>query len=302
MHRPDLRPRIRIRALLLGALALGGVATAAIVSASRPAPAPTVVTMAPAAVTVPAPVVTVMPPPPPPAPPPPAPAPPPPPLRALAPSIAADCLLPIWSTDSGPQEPTYPEACGRWPDGFPAVSPDGARIAFLDRGAVAMENDPDRGATLTIEDSKTMHVLRRIELSTPAEFHENRDVALERVERRAEAAQRVLDAGRYEPLISLGDTHEPGDPTGIHLEFEGEHVRIVDPATSTILWQATPTMDAPPGQREDPDGNRECTSWNHNRTEILWNPHAKIVVAQLLYFTGGCMCPDTGDTLTYRLP
>lgn len=289
MERPDLRPRIRRGVVAISALALATGSVGAILALRRAPTGPLIITMpsAPApTVTVPAPIVTVTVPAPPPAPDKPTIVP-----RMLAPHLDAGCLLPDSSTE--------PTPCS-WDNGFPAVSADGKLVA-VERS----ETSPGDGSTMAVWiellDAKTAGVVRRLDLLTPADLALERSIALARIATRTDAAQRVLDGRHYETLIALGNQDMPEDAEHVHAEFLGGQARIVDPVSATVLWQGEPGVASPTRVGLSADEGGDCGSWNLHSTRLWWRPDAKVVLGELTYFTGGCMCPDFDEFQTWSV-
>lgn len=298
MERPDLRPRLRARYVAITVFVLAGV-VANVVLALRPAePRFVAVQATPAAtVTVPAPIVNVS------VAPPPAPAPlADPPIaepRPLVPHLDAGCLLPA-AMDGAPTEPS---PCG-WDSGFPAVSADGTLVAV-----VRVQTTPmDGSATdmwIDLLDRRTSRAVRQLGLFTSADLGLDRSSALAKVTVRVASAQRVLESHQFKTMIALGDSRsevQPVDATHVHAEFRDGRARIVAPRAATVLWQGEPGVAPPPGLAGPHAEAAECAGWNLHSTQLWWHPDAKVVFAQLRYFSGGCMCPDYTEMQTWRLP
>jgi len=302
LTRPALKPpRRRTAAIAVacwaGLLTLGfllGEVTSQRSRIGSPLPTPIFVD----APKVPAPVVTVnVPPPPPPPAPPPAPEPPPAPApRALAPHLEAACIMPT-EVDAAPLA-----ACS-WDDGFPAISTDGALIVKK-----IYDTNPSGSSGLAIGffDASTSRLMRRVVLLSPNGDYDAKGKlrpGIEgRVGPRVAALQRTLDERGFRSLIDLGssDSSAGPDPKRIHAEFDGAFARIVDPERSAVLWQHGffSTVPSPP---YNPDTDM-CGGKGLHRLSMSWDPATGIVLADLLFFTGGCMCPSIFEEQVHRVP
>jgi hypothetical protein len=293
--RPDLKPRLRRSAVLGFAIAAGvGAALAGMVLSRDGTPVVPVIT--PVTVHLPAPQITVPVPdvkitlPPPSEPPPPA-------VHALAPKLNADCILPT-ATDT--PQPGIP--CS-WDDGFPAISEDGALIALK----ASPDPGPRGGDSLYVQlvDTKTSRVVRSDEIMSIDESFadDNGRAALHaNIVRRVALVQAALDARHFRKLVLLGSSHEGEDQkvdaTKLHAELADGAVRIVDPATSSVLWQGAFGASAPAGRSED----GLCFGWGLNRISVWWDPTTRYVLASLSYRTGGCMCTNEDIVQIKRIP
>ena len=229
-------------------------------------------------------------PPPPPPPPPPLPAPPAPlpetpaPPRAQNPLINAACVMPT-QTEPTPQ-------CA-WDDGFPAISADGRTVAMK-----YVPSDGPRGNTsLTIRflDVASSRVVRDDVILTGDETLTEIDPAKLQIQ----IAQRVMAIqprlAHYRTLAALGSgrafADEPPQQHGIHAEFADELVRIVDPATNRVLWQAQ--LDGSPAAPVTPrSADDMCGGWGLWSVSAWWDADTKTVLVAQRYHTGGCMCAD----------
>jgi hypothetical protein len=251
---------------------------------------------------VPAPVVTVnVPPPPTPIvapPPPPAEPPPPPPARAVAPHLDAACIAPA---EDGA---TPPAACS-WDDGFPAISADGTQLVKK-----VHEGHPSgmfNGLSIVFVDAQTARIVRRATVLAEADFDLDQEAKprpglAAKVERRVAAVQRTLDAQGFRTLQPLGGTHaeSPADAKQIRAEIDGAAVRIVDPARSLMLWRHR--FDSyVPAPKYNPDTDM-CGGKSLVGLGLWWDPATRIVLTELTFHTGGCMCPTLFEEQVHRLP
>lgn len=255
---------------------------------------------------VPAPVVTVnVPPPPPPPPPapPPAPEPPPPPRpRALVPHLEAWCIVAEEGSSILP-------ACS-WDDGFPAISADGALLVKK-----IYDASPSGSAGLAIGffDAHTSRLVRQVDLLSLKRDYDAQEKlrpgAARRVHQRVAALQRTLDEGAFRSLISLGSNQlgtaaEDAKPSAevakrTHAEFSGASARIVDPERSAVLWQHTFFSNLPDAPY---DPARMCGGKMLHSLDMWWDPATGVVLTNLTFFTGGCMCPSVFEEQLHRVP
>ena len=297
--RPDLKPRLRRSSLVAGMLALGAGAMALWVSREQTTYIPVVtpvtvqVPAAAAHITVPTPEVKIT-----------VPAPeakpPAPTWRVLAPKLAPECISPAASMDA-PAQTVESHACG-WENGFPAIAEDGSLIAMKS----APDTGPRGGSALSITfvDPTTSRIVRTDEVMSVDDYWtegEARDKVVAQIRRRIAAVQSILDAGHYRTLRPLGHSNEgegPTDTSKVHAEFAGTGVRIVDPATSSVMWQDSFSVPEPKGHSSD----EMCSSWTLSATTLWWDPVTKYVVASMRYHTGGCMCLDADIPQVKRIP
>jgi hypothetical protein len=124
-----------------------------------------------------------------------------------------------------------------------------------------------------------------------------------RVERKVAAVQRTLDAQGFRALIPLGWSDAgaaPADGTQIRAEFDGNAARIVDPERSVVLWRHRFAADRP-DPNYDP-GKDLCGGGTLRQISMWWDPATRLVLANLAYATGGCMCPMAGTEEVHHIP
>jgi hypothetical protein len=298
--RPDLKPRLRRSSLVAGMLALGAGAMALWASREQttyiPVITPVTVQVPAAApqITVPTPEVKVT------LPPPAEPKPVAPTTwHVLAPKLAPECIGPAMPDST---ETVVNPECG-WDDGFPAIAEDGSLIAMK----AVPDSGPRGGSALyiTFVDPNTSRVVRSDEIMSIDDSwadDKSRPKIVAKIHRRIAAVQRILDAGHYRTLRPLGHSNDadgPIDTSKVHAEFAGSGVRIVDPATSSVIWQDSFSAPAP-----SRSGNADelCSGWGLNRMSLWWDPVTKYVVANMRYRTGGCMCLDDDIVQVKRIP
>ncbi len=219
--------------------------------------------------------------------------------RATTPTLDADCVGTLTADATTP-------AC-TWDSGFPAISADGSQIV-----EAIVPDDGGRGnpgLIVVFTDVATSKQVRSVTILSPDESEPGAplgDKLRATMQTRAAAAQRLIDTRRFRSLIDLGvhspnhgdDIDVPGDATGIHAEYIGDTMRLLDPATKTALWRhkfATPSPWAHP----DPD--KECQSWYLAELQTWWDPQARVVLGRSLYHHGGCMCGSTSIAQAFRL-
>lgn len=202
--------------------------------------------------------------------------------RATTPVLDAACVAP--PDDAGP-------ACG-WDDGFPAISPDGRRIALKHVPDDGGRGNP--GLSIRVVDVATSRIVRDVTILSPDEW----DAAADAPERlRATIARRVADVtralglARFRALAPLGRAapwadEVDVDASAIHAEFDGAAVRIVDPARARVLWQAR--LSAARIAAADEDGL--CAGWTLHEVDAWWDPETRAVLVVQAYTTGGCLC------------
>jgi hypothetical protein len=165
------------------------------------------------------------------------------------------------------------------------------------------------GSSLSIVfvDPNTSRIVRGEEIMSIEDYwadnEKTRTKVLAKIPRRVAAVQRVLDAGHYRTLRPLGHSREadgPNDTSKLHAEFASGAVRIVDPATSSVIWQDSFGIPAP--SRSGNTGDDLCGGWTLNAMSLWWDPVTKYVVADMSYRTGGCMCSDGDVVQVKRIP
>lgn len=291
----DVYSRRRVASIAFGAIALGLSFTTGMLLADE-AVAPMTVTIpqpvvvsTPASVPAPAPVTA-----------PSSDAPPPTtPMRMAVPMLAAECF---GRSDADGESP----ACS-WDNGFPAISNDGKQVAELVIDGPMGPTD----VSVVFHDVATNQPTRTITISKEGELDDEKPqdpTFRAKVIQRTATAQRVLEAGKFRAMHSLG-THKVtdlvGDPslapevTGaareIHSEWSGVTMRLVDPSAHTELFRHTFSASAP--TRSKPD--EECGGWSLVTITGWWDPQSRVVVGQLLHHHGGCMCGETTVTQAF---
>jgi hypothetical protein len=228
---------------------------------------------------------------PPPSPPPVVEPPPNPPVRALTPRLDPECIGWLPTSESTPSSP----ACG-WDFGFPAISADGSLIVQL-----SAPDDGGRGwpgLSVKFIDVVTSKIVRSILILDPNEHdneHPNNDALRAKIKRRSIDAQRVIDASRFRSLVWLDPALGDG---GVYGEIDGNAMRLVDPATHTVIWQHRFEAPAPkPRGRPDDD----CQSWKFSGFTAWWDPATRTVFATLGYQHGGCLCGSSSIAQVFRV-
>ena len=282
------------RTLMFGVCATAMLATAVIMKiAMTPAdpaaapPAPEPKPAAPVVIPIAAPHLMVvqapapMPPPAPEVPEPPAP-------RATAPFLQIACVL-------DGQEGEEPDSCS-WDHGFPAISADGKTIAIqrdIDDGGRGYP-----GLLIQLVDVATSRVKRTVSVLDPNEYVPSDDAkapALRaKVEQRADAVQRLLDAGGYRALTAVGaKDDETTSRADLRAEFDAEHARVVDVASNTVIWQRQFSVAREfPNRKLDPDAD-SCEPMHTGGMSISWDAQTRTILAEVSYGAGPCYCPDT---------
>lgn len=221
------------------------------------------------------------------------------PMRMAVPMLAAECF---GRSDADGESP----ACS-WDNGFPAISNDGKQVAELVIDGPMGPTD----VSVVFHDVATNQPTRTITISKEGELDDEKPqdpTFRAKVIQRTATAQRVLEAGKFRAMHSLG-THKVtdlvGDPslapevTGaareIHSEWSGVTMRLVDPSAHTELFRHTFSASAP--TRSKPD--EECGGWSLVTITGWWDPQSRVVVGQLLHHHGGCMCGETTVTQAF---
>ena len=203
--------------------------------------------------------------------------------RAIAPRLDAACVFP--ASDNVADE------CA-WDDGFPAVSADGALIATKYFPDDAGRGNP--GLSIRMIDVQSSRIIRDVLILSPDEAdvadHEGAQLQA-RIERRVAQIQHTIDVQRFRTLVPLGTTDQDrgevnNDVSQVHAEFSGTALRIIDPITSSVLWQhRLETRRATTVSQDD-----LCGSWTLRAVTAWWDPTTKTVLAKQEYATGGCLC------------
>lgn len=218
--------------------------------------------------------------------------------RALKPELDPSCIAADLDTDLQP-------VC-TWDDGFPAISGDGTTLVSASPPDDGGRGNP--GLRITFIDLATQKVVRSILVLDPDDHdpdNPNNDKVRAKTAKRAAEAQKLIDAGDYRSLISLGEntadsisTSTSPDTTGIHAEFSGSSMRLVDPATRTTLWRHRFSAPSPIAK---PNHEQDCQGWSLAQVDAWWDPSTRIVIGNLLYHHGGCMCGSSSITQVFRL-
>lgn len=232
---------------------------------------------------------------------------------ATSPQLWAQCVAIAW-------EEAAPPECA-WHAGFPAISRDGSRIAIKYNPDDSGERGYP-GLVISLLDTATGKVVRTIEILDPNDYiepgPEQEAAAVKQaklIRARIKHAQQLLDAGGYRSLSKLGEydeyAHERDDDDdgvidqprvtreGVYAEIAGSGaVRIVDAAKGTTLFQRDFTLPNPRANKPD----EECSGWAMHAMSVWWDPATRIVLADQIYRTGGCMCGDTPVQQVARAP
>jgi hypothetical protein len=285
LTRLEWKTRVRRAVPTYAAIALAATTGMTIPIAVTRAMEPSIVVVpaaAPVTIVLPAPVLAPAPPPEEVADAPPPDEPEPAPPRAVAPRLDAGCIL-------SPGD-DLPDACA-WDDGFPAVSADGTRIATKH---YPDDESPNPALYIRLIDVASSRIVGHVLILSPEEAHASdaeRPRLQKRIERRVARIQRTLDEQRFRTLVPLGTSDQqptdPGtDPSAVRAEFSTTAVRIIDPTTSSVVWQ-----DRLETGRTAVDSGEDCTSWDLRTVTAWWDPGTKTVLVEQGYTTGGCMCP-----------
>lgn len=217
------------------------------------------------------------------------------PMRMAVPLLAAECFGRVTADDDSP-------ACS-WDTGFPAISSDGRQIAELVIEGPMGPTD----VSVVFYDVATNMQTRTISISKEGELdydHQAEPQYRAKIIQRTATAQRLLDAGKFRALRSLG-THLTSDPTAapevtgdaheIHAAWTGATMRLLDPQAGTELFRHTFSAAAPKPSKPD----EECSGWWLVEVHGWWDPQTRVVVGQLLHHHGGCLCGSTTVTQAF---
>ncbi len=208
--------------------------------------------------------------------------------RATAPRLEAECIGSL-GADAGSPSCT-------WDDGFPAISADGKTVV-----EARIPDDGGRGNPglhVVFFDVATSNVARTVVVLDPDDAPLGEpltDKVRAKIAQRVTAVQQELDAKQFRSLVELApmgnpEMHAETTPaSGIHTEFTGQLMRLVDPDRGTEMWRHE--WSAPAPVKHDPDV--DCTAWYMAELGVSWDPETRVVFGQLLYHHGGCMCGST---------
>jgi hypothetical protein len=215
------------------------------------------------------------------------------PMRMAVPMLAAECFGRATADDDSP-------TCS-WDTGFPAISNDGTQIAELVIEGPMGPTD----VSVVFYDVATNKPTRTIAISMESELDQQDEPRYRaKILQRTATAQKLLDAGKFRALRSLG-THGTSDPaalpevTGdareIHPEWTGATMRLLDPQAGTEVFRHAFSAPAPTSSTAD-----ECSGWSLVQISGWWDPQTRVVVGQLLHHHGGCLCGSTTVTQAFR--
>jgi hypothetical protein len=218
--------------------------------------------------------------------------------RPSSPKIQPECVGLVTADAADP-------VCA-WENGFPAITPDGSQIVEHQIPDDGGRGNP--GLEIIFTDVATSKVVHKVTVLSPDEIEYDKpidDKLRAKIRRRAAAAQKLIDAKKFHSMTWLG-THSamsdsadlPEDRSGIHADFSGATMRLLDPTTKTELWRHYFTAPSPFGT---PDPDKECNSWNLANLSTWWDPHARVVFGRLLFHHGGCMCGSSSIMQAFRL-
>jgi hypothetical protein len=196
----------------------------------------------------------------------------------------------------------------QWDDGFPAIAASGKRVA-MKYGEPDYTGDGESGLWIRFVDVTSGREVRTILVRAPGESIEDtgtNTAAVEKLQKKVAAriaeAQRVLDAGSYRTMTLLSsagpfdgsaDPDPAPPPTKIHADVDASGaVRVVDPATSKVIWQHQFGVASPKAPITEDDDGGTCPGWELRRMSLWWDPTTRVVLSNQEYRTGGCMCSD----------
>ena len=214
------------------------------------------------------------------------------PMRMAVPMLAAECFGRVTADDDSP-------TCS-WDTGFPAISNDGTQIAELVIEGPMGPTD----VSVVFYDVATNKPTRTIAISMESELDQDEPRYRAKILQRTATAQKLLDAGKFRALRSLGthDTSDPaappevtGDAREIHPEWTGATMRLLDPQAGTEVFRHAFSAPAPTSSTAE-----ECSGWSLVQISGWWDPQTRVVVGQLLHHHGGCLCGSTTVTQAFR--
>jgi hypothetical protein len=224
--------------------------------------------------------------------------------RAVIPVVRTECVT--WSPDDSDEAM---ESC-TWDSGFPAISADGTTLVTAEIPLDDGRGHP--GLTIRFIDAATGKRVKSVLVLSPDEYtspgqddgmEANYRAMLKKVDRRATAVQKLLDAGRYRTLVRLGSsTSEPSAPAneGLAAEYEDDAVRVIDRATNTVLWQRRFSVAAEfPNRKLDGD---HCEPIAVSNVAVAWDPPTRTAVAQVTYRHGPEFCGDSAREYVVQVP
>lgn len=227
------------------------------------------------------------------------------PPRRLTPQLQAYCAL---------TAPGYAQGVCEWDEGFPAISADGTLIASKHIPDDGGRGNP--GLEIWFVDTTTGKTVSSTVVLSPNEYevddgtNSSRVAKLyERVVARGAKVQQTLDAGGYRTLAHLGsggsnygDEPPPRTttPATTYADIHNGAVRIVDPATNTVVWQHT--FGVASSRTNEGADDEMCGGWGLWNMDLWWDPTTRVVFAAEWYRTGGCMCPDVPVVEVARVP
>lgn len=179
--------------------------------------------------------------------------------RAARPRLDTKCLLSV--------DVDMDETC-QWDDGFPAISGAGATIAVKQTSAAPGGNIL---SSIGFLDVRTSHVtpwaLLTIEDNYDGDTDDDYSRLRPKLAARGAAVQRKLDAEGFRPLVDLGpDAIQPPNSLRAEAPGDGASVRIVDPASMTVIWQHRFPAPTSIEESEECDGSSSTHVWWDART------------------------------------
>ena len=222
---------------------------------------------------------------------------PPPPARATMPVIRPECVT------STPEYGDTLVSC-TWDSGFPAISADGSVIA-----AAYIPDDDGRGnpgLSIRFLDVATGKRVKDVLVLSPDEYvtpeAAGHAALLKKIERRAAAAQKILDESTYRSLVRLGSTNSSADrwqAAGLEAEYDGDAARIIDRASNTVLWQRRFAIGTLFPNRTL-DGER-CEPIDVSDVALSWDPETRTALAEVAFRHGPEFCGDSKHDYVHRV-